>query len=625
MPSFRRSRLTGLLFNIIALATSIASLARAQTTTVETASAAPTHDTVQQLDKYVVSATRTPQDPRNTPSAVTVIKLDELSVSQVSDLRTALAAQPGVVVVNTGATGGPSSIFMRGAASDQVLLFVDGVRMNTTEAGYTNFIGGADLVGIDRLEVLRGPQSTLYGSSAMGGVIALDTTHGCGVPTEAVTITTGSFDTFGVSASVQGGAKNFGYSASLARMQTDNDLQKNSYRQTSYSTRLELLATPSFLIGATLRGQLARYEEPGSITNSAGLVEAPNHLATTYAQWSPLATLRSRLTAAWHQTEYKWTDRTWGWSSNYYSRTTRRIVDWQNTWQPLSWVDVVAGADAEWGRFVDWSNYSNTGNVFQDDQKGIYTSAMVRPISGLTLDLGERTDDHNLEGRANTWRTGVSYYLNTTGTKFRATYGTGFKVPKMINRFGFPPYYGPNPTIRPETSKGWDAGLDQAFFAGCFTVSATYFHNDFKDLIAPSKTKPIYDNLSKAYTEGGEVAFLVQPNQFVKFRAAYTYLTAVDNSNSLNPIRLVRRPRHTGDVELQVLPDDSWVFGVGLHVVGDREDTDYSTYPAKQVDLENYAVARAFVAYKTAENVSLKFRVENALNESFFASIEWKF
>lgn len=631
MPSSQRSRLPGLLLNIIALATTSVSVAHAQTSS-------HTDDPIR-LEDVVVSAARAPQDPRYIPSSVSFIKPTDLASSQIVDLRTALAAEPGVIVVASGATGGQTAVFMRGAGTDQVLLFVDGVRMNTTDAGYANFLGGADVVGIDRLEVLRGPQSTLYGSSAMGGVITMDTTHGCGQLSGVTAATLGSFGTFGGNVALQGGTRTFGYSASLSRTLTDNDRPENTYKQTSYSSRLELVALPGFLVGATLRGQTGKYQEAGSaLSGGRGEIEAPNHLVTTYAQWSPTAAIRTRLTAAWHQTEYNWTDKTYGPASNYYTRNTRNIVDWQNSWLVAEKVQLVAGANAEWAHFT------TGGNMLKDDQRGLYASVSVRPVGGLTLDLGGRTDDHDLEGRANTWRAGSAYYFHQTKTKLRATYGTGFKTPSMINRFGSPPWYGPSPTIKPEESKGWDAGIDQELFSGHLTASATYFHNDFHDLIASVYTFPqgkyIAQNVNKARTEGGEFALTAQPVSTMKFRASYTYLTALNNSNSAKTVRLTRRPRHSGDVELQVLPSSVCTLGAGLHFVGGREDTvfDPVTYASKQVDVENYVTARVFASWQASDKVLLKLRIENALNEKYsdaigysalscgiFSSVEWKF
>jgi len=127
-----------------------------------------------QLDEMVVSAQRASHQISRTPSAVTLVPLKELHLAGEYELDQALSKQPGTIVVRTGATGSQSAVFIRGASNHQTLFFVDGVRMNDRSAPYNNFLGSADLVGINRMEVLRGPQSTLYGSSAMGGVITLD-------------------------------------------------------------------------------------------------------------------------------------------------------------------------------------------------------------------------------------------------------------------------------------------------------------------------------------------------------------------------------------------------------------------------------------------------------------------
>jgi len=164
-----------------------------------TTPAGATDDPVR-LENFVVSASRSPQDPKFTPSSVTAVSLPELRLEQIDSLKTALAQTPGVVVVSTGATGAQTSIFMRGANPDQVLFLVDGVRMNTTQADYFSFLGEADLTGLERIEVLRGPQSTLYGSSAMGGVILLETAAvGAGETSGVATVGAGSFNTWDAS------------------------------------------------------------------------------------------------------------------------------------------------------------------------------------------------------------------------------------------------------------------------------------------------------------------------------------------------------------------------------------------------------------------------------------------
>ena len=263
-----------------------------------------THDAVVDLPDYVVSATRTPQDPKYTASSVSVVPLLDIGTMQLADLSTALSQVPGVQVTTTGATGGTTKVSLRGASSSQTLLLVDGVRMNNRQNDFYmgSVMGGTDLVGIDRIEVLRGPQSTLYGSSAMGGVILLNTAHGCGTPTGNVSVGGGSFDSFGAAVSEAGGTSNLGYSVSLGYSETDNDRPNNHYERWSYATRVEYTPTPTTLIGATFRGQNGDYDEPNALAyaDNPGVLGSDNYLGTLYGQVAVGESFVSRLTAGWH-------------------------------------------------------------------------------------------------------------------------------------------------------------------------------------------------------------------------------------------------------------------------------------------------------------------------------------
>jgi vitamin B12 transporter len=623
MPTPSLSRLAGW-FSVLTLIAATSPV-RAQTAPV----VAPKNDAIH-LDHWVVSASRTPQDRRFTPSSVTALSLPELRLTQIDGLKTALAQTPGVIVVSTGATGGQTSIFMRGANADQVLFLVDGVRMNTTQADYLNFLGGADLAGLERLEVLRGPQSTLYGSSAMGGVIAMETAAvGAGQTTGVVAARVGSFDTRGATVAARGRAGGLGYSASFGHDRTDNRRPDNAHKQSAYTLRFEDSIRPTLALGATLRGQVSAYDEAGSLLfPGAGRVEALNHLATTYAQWRPVAEFRSRLTAGWHQKEYTYTPKPYGSAATFYSRNTRRILDWQNSWDAAPWVTLVAGANAE------WSHYISGGAPLQDRLHGAYLSTVLRPLANLSIDGGFRTDDYDLAGRATTGRAGVAYRVPATGTKFRATYGTGFKAPSGANRFGSLPFYAPSPTIRPEKSTGWDAGFDQALFGERLTVGATFFQSRFRDMISnvfqPATGLFKATNLKLARTEGVEFALAARPVQALTLRAAYTYLSALDTS-AVKITRLARRPRHTLDLSAHGQATTKWLVGAGLHSVSDRVQS-------ATVALENYATVRLHTSYALTPAVAVKFRVENALNETYaevlgypalpralFGSVEWKF
>jgi vitamin B12 transporter len=629
------SRVAGWSFTAFACVATALPGARAQTVAVASP-ATDQHEAVR-LDNFVVSASRTPQDIEYTPSSVSVLSPTELAASQITDLRTALAAEPGVIIVNTGAVGSQSAVMMRGANSYQTLFVVDGVRMNDRSAAYQNFLGQADLGGIDRIEVLRGPQSTLYGSSAMGGVITVDTTHGCGETSGSLSAVAGSFNTVGGSASVQGGTKTLGYSGFISREVTDNDRPNNNSKVWSYSTRLEVTPSAMTLVGVTFRGQDGDYQEPGVLSNKyPGTVEAKNYLGTAYGQLRIGPDITSRLTVGWHQREYSY-------ASDYgvsYLRNTRDILDWQNTWTATQELEVVAGANYE------RSYYTVSGEQTSDTVKAGYVSATYRPIEALTLTGGVRGDDYSSAGSAITWRMGASW-VPAKGSKLRATYGTGFSAPGSDDRFGVATFGQlANPNLHPEKSGGWDVGFDQEILGDALTTSVTYFHNRFTDLFNWYTLRPTdfkYDaanpyngrtiNVGRATTSGVELALNGKLNTLVSARVAYTYLDARDDI--LN-VRLIRRPRHVVDAEARFQVSNPWIIGAGVHVVAGREDMDFKLYT--QLDAEDYTTVRLFTSYALTKNLLLKVRIENALDEKYaeasgypalpravYGSVEWKF
>jgi vitamin B12 transporter len=580
------------------------------------------------LTTYVVSATRTPQDPKRAPSCVSLLPAAELQVAQIADLRSALAGTPGVAVVNTGAIGGQSSIFIRGANSDQTLFVVDGVRMSDRSAAYQNFLGGADLSGLDRVEVLRGPQSTLYGSSAMGGVILLETARGAGRPSGMVAATAGSFATASGMIVGQGSDAGKSYSCSLVRTETANDRPDNDYRMWSYSTRVEGAPAEGWLIGATLRGQRGRYEEPGSrLYPSPGVVDADNHLVTAYGQWRMGGNATSRLTVAWHQREFDFSS-TWGLSS---SRNVREIVDWQNTWTATKHVEVVIGGN------VERSRYNITGSTTDDRMRAAYLSTTARVLTNLVLTGGLRYDNFKSVGSAVTGRAGAAW-LPGGGTKLRATFGTGFNAPGSDDRFGVPLWnLLPNPGLRPEKSRGWDAGVDQDIAGGAATLSATYFQNRFTDLFDYDVNDFTFAfrtvNRVRAYSEGIEMMASVRLGTAVQIRFGYTYLDAF-NDQGANRLRLNRRPRHTTDGEVRWRPAKAWLLGAGVHGVADRIDRSLNSNASGC--MEDYTTVRLFLSHSSRSGFALKLRIENALNERYeevygypalsrgaFGSIEW--
>jgi vitamin B12 transporter len=592
--------------------------ARAQSTSAPMAQVAALS-----LDKFVVSASRTPQDPRYTASAVSIVPLEQVKLAQLPTLGSVLAQEPGAIVYNNGGFGSLGTVLMRGANAHQTLFIVDGVRMNDRSSTFQNFLGGADLAGIDRIEVLRGPQSTLYGSSAMGGVVLIDTERGAGPTSGSVSATAGSFETYGAGASAKGAHGALSFSGSASYFETDNDRPQNGYERTAYSARLDYNATAALVVGATFRGQDSEYNEPGSrLFPYPGLVEFSNYLTSVYGEVKLGEAFTSRLTLGSHVRDYVFNDA----FGSYPLKNVREILDWQNTWDATDRVQVVAGANFENSRFTV------SGTRSTDRVAAGYVSTTVRVLDSLVLTGGFRHDDFKSVGGATTGRGGFAW-LPVRGTKVRATFGTGFAAPGSDDVYGVPSYNQlPSPGLRPEKSRGWDFGIDQEFADGKATASVTYFRNEFRNLFEYETVDfTTYAgrtvNRAKASSEGVEFALTAQIGERITTRGSYTYLEA---HNDISGARLIRRPRHTGDLEVTAQATPQWILGAGAHLVFDRLD---SAGP-----IENYTSARLFTSYAIRSDLILKLRAENALDEAYeevfgypalsrgiFGSVEWRF
>jgi len=577
------------------------------------------------LDEVVISATRSPQDPKHTPVAVTVLPLADLDTAQVFDLRAALAEQAGVNIVTSGATGAVSSLFLRGAESHQTTFFVDGVRMNDRSALYSSYLGGADLTGVERIEVLRGPQSTLYGSSAMGGVILVETARGQGASQARLRTTAGSFDTLGASLAVTGARGAFGYTASAGYTETDNDRPNNAYDQWSYTARGDYAVSDRASIGVTYRGQVGDYEEPGSTTfPSPGLVNFKNHLVTVFGEFRPAEQWHSRLTVARHNRDYTYAS-SWGTSP---SENRREILDWQNTWAATARVELVAGVNYEDGKFT------GSDVDYDDSLLAGYLSAVMRPVEPVTFTLGVRRDDYDTVGHANTWRAAAAWRV-LPDTKLRTSYGTAFTAPSAEDYFGVPSWGQlPNPGLLPEKSRGWDIGIDQELAGGKGSVSLTYFHSRYRDKFSWQVVDWTFYtgqivNIDRASTSGAEFALAARPHERLNTRLTYTYLDTEDKTTG---DRLIRRPRHTFNFDANVQVTQAWLLGAGMHLVSDRLDSG-------PVTLSGYQTVRFYTSYALGgRKPVLQLRVENAFDEAYeeiagypalpvavYGGLEWRF
>jgi vitamin B12 transporter len=290
------------------------------------------------------------------------------------------------------------------------------------------------------------------------------------------------------------------------------------------------------------------------------------------------------------------------------------VIDWQNTLRVNPDLLLVAGANRE------WSTVTSDGSAMDERLWAWYAEARVTPVAPVTLTAGVRSDDYTTFDHAVTWRVTGAWNLARSATKLRASYGTGFMPPSLAARFGSV-FQEPNAGIRPERSRGWDAGIDQGLLGGRGLVSATLFRNAFRDLIVfqgadfPALGKEV--NLDRSRTSGLELSGRLVTGA-VDARLAWTILSARSLSEpDPDQARLIRRPRHAVSADLGLSLTTKATAGAGVVLVANREDTDFNSFPFARVDPGDYAVARLYAAYDFGAHLTMKARVENLFDRSY--------
>jgi len=308
------------------------------------------------------------------------------------------------------------------------------------------------------------------------------------------------------------------------------------------------------------------------------------------------------------------------------------VLDWQSTYAVNEQHRVTGGLTAE----SDHTRNTGFGKI-NERQKllAFFAQDEWTPVEHVYLTAGLRSDDHDTFGRATTGRATAAWLSQDSRWKFRATYGTAFRSPSFLDLYGQSSFYVGNPNLQAEKARGWDAGVDYFFADKRGVLSATWFDTRFRNLIVfdfgvfPGTTA----NVESARTNGLEVSGKFALPGAVDVRVAYTYLEA---DNLTQGIRLLRRPRHSGSLDLWHDFGRGFSAGTGLAFAAGRRDVNAATFAT--IDGEDYTVVRVYGAWQASPRMTVKARVENLLDEKYeevngypqlglgvFAGVEVKF
>ena len=503
----------------------------------------------------VVTATRIPTPKLKVASSITVITAKDIALKQQQTLPDVLAEAPGLNVVQTGGPGGQTSVFVRGTDSNHVKVYVDGIDVSDPSSFNEAFDFGQFLTpDIERVEILRGPQSGLYGSDAIGGVINVITKSGNGPPQFTAGLEGGSFDTFNQNAGVSGSTGAFHYAANiehfdsgatpvtplnlLAPGEARND---NSYDNITASTKLSYDVTSDFDLGLVARYTESHLKLTGDDDFFVGFPD-PVQSSQVDQQYYLRGTADLSLFAGrFDQTlgvaysNLQTTDFTPNSGTSLFYGD-RLKVDWQGDVKLTDTETLVIGAEDQNDAITQ--PISASINIASG-----YAELQSNPFANFNDTISVRYDTNSRFGDDVTYRVAPTYYIEATGTKLEASVGTGFKAPSLSDLFESFPAFGffANPNLKPEKSTGYDAGFEQYVFDNRLQFGATYFYNKITDLITDNDAFTTDINVGKAHTDGVESFVLIQPIKPLSFRLDYTYTDAEDD---ILHEELSRRPRN---------------------------------------------------------------------------------
>lgn len=538
-----------------------------------------------ELDTLVVSAIRTPLDIGNSTAAVSTLDLGDLERRGIISLREALNEVPGVISTSTsGQAGAIGSLFIRGTTTAYSQVVVDGIRLSDATVQLGNFLGGAGVDDLGRIEVLRGPQAAFYGGEAVGGVIWLETARGSGSPAGRLTVEAGSHDSFRASASHRGSHGNLAWFVGASHELTDNDARFNHYDQTRAALRTEW-TSGDWTTGVTFRGTDSRYENPYTFAPSIDHLDST--LATVYTEGRFSPGWYARFTGGFYREQYD-SDSAFG---NYGTDLDRYALSTDHAIELSPCHRLLAGAS--------WENtdYANTiGTDVARDRYGAYAGLEWSPLDQLTTHAVVRWEDYEAYGDEVTWRAAAAWTHPTSGTTVRGGVGRAFRTPTYLDLFGSS-FGAGNPNLKAEDGIGWDLGVEQTF--GNSRASLTWFETNIDDRIRSSPAPPV--NLSGSTPARGlEAAAETQwADGEWTLRLSWTWL-----DKSLQDL-----PDNSGNASLVWSPDPKWSIGLGATYVGSRS---WGGRP-----LDDYLLVRLHGRYRINDHVELFARAENLLNEDY--------
>lgn len=575
-----------------------------------TAQTAATDET--KLDTIIVNGSRLDQTLTEVGSSVSVITRDDLDQLGVDFALDAVATAPGVTINQNGAFGGNASVRIRGASSDQTLVLIDGVPVNdpTGTGGGYNF-AYLDTDSIDQIEVLKGPQSTLWGSDAIGGVVSITTKR----PEKGLSGTVfgeyGSFNTLRGGASISNANDTGDFRLAATGLTTDGiskadeangNTEDDGYDSQTVAARGGLNLPADVRLETTLLWTDAESEYDSYVFGAQGSVgdgdEISNSetLSGNISLTAPLfdGRLQNLLQLGYADIER---ENTSNGVQSYFTEGDRFLYRYQGTLAINESNTLAFGAERE----------ETSANAEDSAIDSLFALYEAKPTDELTLTGGLRVDDHETFGSETTGRVAAAWTATDQFT-FKASWAQGFKAPSIFQSTYICTFCGltePNANLKPETSEAFDVGVQWQSSDQRLTLGATLFDQETENLIDFSYTAG-YDNIALADTQGVELTGAYTVTSWLGVAASYTFIDAEDGNGN----ELTRLPENTGNVSVSLDPDGPFSGAVLVQYNGEEANVDGT-------ELDSWTRVDLTGSYDLNDSVEVYGRIENLFDEDY--------
>jgi vitamin B12 transporter len=602
---------------------------------------------VPNVDEIVVVANRSPERADRVGQQVTVLTSEDLRAQQTPVLTDILSRTPGISFSRNGGVGAPTQVYIRGAEPGQTVVLIDGVKLNDPSATDTGFNFGNMLVGdIDRVEILRGPQSVLWGSQAIGGVINL-VTAAPKAPFESDLLVEGGSNNWGYGrAGVGGKSDRVTWRATAAYLtttgvsafdQAKGGAESDGYRNVGASAKAQVAVTDQLSLDLRTVYSRGRNDFDGFPPPSFALSDTRDYGTTEdlvgYAG-ANLTLLDGRFTNrvafAYTRTERKLFNPDQAVTDVTFSASGRnQRFEYQGSFAITPSWTAVFGAERERSsmRSASPSDFDPTPTPIRRTASidGLYAQLRGDILPGLTVSGGVRRDHHEDFGDHTVGQASAAWRVNGGKTILRASWGQAFKAPSLFqlgSEFG-------NPNLAPESSHSWDAGIEHRLFDGRVLLSAAYFdrrtRNQIDFVFCPSaNSSPLcrdaggfsgfYANTARTKAHGVELAAQADVTDALTLSANYTWTDARNDTPASANFgkQLTRRPPREGNVEATYRWPTKVKTAVAVHYAGDRFND-----VANLDRLKGYVLWDLRASYPVTDKLEVYARVENLFDKSY--------